>query len=351
MPLSLLIVGLQPAAAAATNGSWYPCTFNREFVQWTGAAAQCTPGAPVPCVTSSDCAALPGACCPHYGPGQGSCGFLGCLRADGTNTSAFCGTTVSSPGGGGPNGSVPAGRCVNGSRAPICALCVAGACNPGNAMCLSAEQCADPSPMMSLQCFPKGHKALHPDAATAAGRTPQQVERSAAAPPPPCNCSSGASFLHGRTLGARRSYRRVHASSAEECCQACRSNTEGCAAFNFEPSEHEHEHEHAAGQGTCYLQADALPCHGRPCNKPNAISGALRAAPPPRPSPSPRPGGGASGPALVTVGGIFHHIDPLFKCWNIDPSENRGGRPFPPEPPGLLTDTRLLIDWDTCLLL
>eukprot|EP01047_Picozoa_sp_COSAG01_P003513 COSAG01_NODE_105_length_26080_cov_7.640237_6_plen_141_part_00 len=96
MPLSLLIVALQPAAAA-TNGGWYPCTFNREFVQWTGAAAQCTPGAPVPCVTSSDCAALPGACCPHYGPGQGSCGFLGCLRADGTNTSAFCGTTITSP--------------------------------------------------------------------------------------------------------------------------------------------------------------------------------------------------------------------------------------------------------------
>ena len=82
----------------------------------------------------------------------------------------------------------------------------------------------------------------------------------------------------------------------------CAADEEGCAAFNYEPTE----------RLGCFFQADALPCQGRNCSKPAAISGAIRQAPAP-----------SSGPALVSVGNVYHHTDPLFKCWNIDPSENR----------------------------
>ena len=30
-----------------------------------------------------------------------------------------------------------------------------------------------------------------------------------------------------------------------------------------------------------------------------------------------------SGPTRVSLSGVYHHIDPKFKCWNVDPSENR----------------------------
>jgi hypothetical protein len=121
---------------------------------------------------------------------------------------------------------------------------------------------------------------------------------------PPCNCSSSASFSRGRELGSRHGYHSVRAGSAAECCRLCAADDEGCAAFNFEPAE----------RVGCFFQADALLCAGRNCTKPAVISGVVR-----RPSPQP-----AAGPATVSVGGVYHHTDPLFKCWNIDPSENRG---------------------------
>ena len=68
-----IVVG---APAGAHGPQTVPCTFNKPFRAWTGHAAQCQPGAQVKCKTSSDCADLPGACCPHYGPGVGSCTLL-----------------------------------------------------------------------------------------------------------------------------------------------------------------------------------------------------------------------------------------------------------------------------------
>lgn len=26
---------------------------------------------------------------------------------------------------------------------------------------------------------------------------------------------------------------------------------------------------------------------------------------------------------MITLGHVYHHVDPKFKCWNVDPSENR----------------------------
>jgi hypothetical protein len=71
-----VLLGAPAAGAEAPLLQTVPCTFNKPFRGWTGAAAQCQPGAQVKCQTSSDCAKLPGACCPHYGPGVGTCAWL-----------------------------------------------------------------------------------------------------------------------------------------------------------------------------------------------------------------------------------------------------------------------------------
>ena len=118
----------------------------------------------------------------------------------------------------------------------------------------------------------------------------------------PCNCSS-ARFLYGSVLGSRHAYRRVYAASAVSCCQMCAADVEHCVAFNYEPDD---------GLG-CFFQADALPCEARNCTKPAAISSAIQQTPAPAPS----------GTVLVSIGDVYHHTDPLFKCWNVDPSENR----------------------------
>ena len=141
-----------------------PCVFNRPFLGWTGASSSCRPGAQVACQTSSDCASLPGACCPHYGPGVGTCAGLSCLRSDDNSSSAFCGVNVTSPGGHGPGGaSTPAGVCFTNTSYPICGFCNAGGCTAGSASCVSKTTCEDPSPAMSLTCYPKGHSAPHPE--------------------------------------------------------------------------------------------------------------------------------------------------------------------------------------------
>ena len=150
------------AAAVAGSSSTVPCTFNRAFVGWTGAAPQCPGGAPVGCKTSQDCARLPGACCPHYGPGVGTCAGLSCVREERNATSSFCGTNTSSPGGGTGANATPTGACRLGSEFHICAMCNSGPCSAGNARCASKSECQDPSPAVSLTCFKGGHEAPTP---------------------------------------------------------------------------------------------------------------------------------------------------------------------------------------------
>ena len=122
--------GEGPSPSAST----IPCAFNSPFLGWTGVSPTCQPGARVACKTSADCAALAGACCPHYGPGTGTCAFLHCLKADQNDTtaSAFCGMNTSSPPGGSGINATPAGTCRLASRYPVCARCNAGPCGPGS---------------------------------------------------------------------------------------------------------------------------------------------------------------------------------------------------------------------------
>jgi hypothetical protein len=159
--LVLLIASTAASSAQidSSNGT-VPCSFNRPFVDWSGqsGSSACIPRNPVPCTEDGDCAALPAACCPHYGPGPSpGCGWLRCLRAE-SDAASFCGTSSISPGGGGTKD----GLCQLGSAYPICAFCNSGPCSAGNAMCASQQMCTDPSPMISLTCYPEGHLAPPP---------------------------------------------------------------------------------------------------------------------------------------------------------------------------------------------
>jgi len=148
------------ALAAPQPSTTVPCVFNKPFVSWTGAASQCQPQMTVSCATSADCANLPGACCPHYGPGTGSCAGLHCLKDSPNATEAFCGVPSQSSGGAHSS----AGECVVGSEYPFCGFCHAGACGAGNAMCASESMCSNPSPSVSLTCYKEGHAAPAPTA-------------------------------------------------------------------------------------------------------------------------------------------------------------------------------------------
>jgi hypothetical protein len=165
MPARALLLAAAAAVAAAqdTAPPTVPCTFNTPFRGWTGAAPQCRPGAQLKCQTSADCAGLPGACCPHYGPGTASCAGLSCVRDSLNSTASFCGTNMSAPGGGSGVNATPAGQCRTGSAAPFCAFMHSGP-EAGNAMCASKAECEDPSPAISLTCFKAGHAAPHPSA-------------------------------------------------------------------------------------------------------------------------------------------------------------------------------------------
>ena len=165
MPARALLLAAAAAVAAAqdTAPPTVPCAFNTPFRGWTGAAPQCRPGAQLKCQTSADCAGLPGACCPHYGPGTASCAGLSCVRDSLNSTASFCGTNMSAPGGGSGVNATPAGQCRTGSAAPFCAFMHSGP-EAGNAMCASKAECEDPSPAISLTCFKAGHAAPHPSA-------------------------------------------------------------------------------------------------------------------------------------------------------------------------------------------
>ena len=121
----------------------------------------------------------------------------------------------------------------------------------------------------------------------------------AAAQAPPTNCGE---LVAGRVLGSTRAFQRTRASSAAQCCQLCAA-AEGCAAFNYEATE----------RVGCFFQADASPCAGRNCSKPAAVSGIVRAGEDPA----------ANVTTTIALGRVYHHVDPKFKCWNIDPSGNR----------------------------
>ena len=163
MPARALLLAVAAAVAAAQDLAppTVPCTFNKPFRDWTGAAAQCQAGAQVSCQTSSDCAGLPGSCCPHYGPGVGTCAGFRCVRATINSTTSFCGMNVSAPGGGSGANATPAGECRVGSANPFCAFMNSGP-EQGNAMCASEAECHDPSPAISLTCYKHGHVAPHP---------------------------------------------------------------------------------------------------------------------------------------------------------------------------------------------
>lgn len=115
-------------------------------------------------------------------------------------------------------------------------------------------------------------------------------------PPEPQNCS----LFPGRVLGSKHAFKVNKAQSAAECCRIC-STIVGCEAFNYEAQE-----------GKCFFQSDAEPCRGRNCSKPMAVAGLAASG-----------GGVSQAYSQVKIGQMVHRIDPLFKCWNIDPSENR----------------------------
>ena len=120
--------------------------------------------------------------------------------------------------------------------------------------------------------------------------------------PLPAGANECSDLVSGRVLGSARSFHRTKADTAAQCCQLCAA-AEGCAAFNFEATER---------QG-CFFQADANPCASRNCSKPGAVSGVVHGGDTPS----------ANTTTTITLGHVYHHVDPKFKCWNVDPSENR----------------------------
>jgi hypothetical protein len=120
-----------------------------------------------------------------------------------------------------------------------------------------------------------------------------------------CQASTNCSLTKDRTVGSTKAFSHPGCDAVEECCKICADNPK-CAAFNYEASE-----------SKCFLQSDADD-RGPAGVKPGAVSGIPNGPSPPSPSPSPSPR-----IMKLALSKVYHHIDPNFKCWTIDASQNR----------------------------
>lgn len=148
--------------AAATSGApagTVPCRFAVGFTGWTGGGGCPSAGATASCDSDAECNSpkMPGACCPHYGPGVGNCSGFSCVQPEGA-AQRVCGMVHESPAG----DVTPAGSCDADSAAPFCAKCNGGPCNPGSVFCASNSTCHNPSPAVSVACYPNGHDVPTP---------------------------------------------------------------------------------------------------------------------------------------------------------------------------------------------